>query len=98
LKKDYFSYGDYEYNNDTEIGQENGNGKYRNNYSTLKILDIINTPIDTYEMVRQSNVLTEYRLKDVEWEITSTDTQYCKRNKEYYEKNPSLQYYQYKNS
>lgn len=94
-----FSLGGYDYGTGTKIGEqdENGNllGSYQNNYSNIQKLYVVDTPIDTYEMVRQAGDLSEYYLKGIDWTITADDTQYCVRNASYFDKHPDLDYYYY---
>jgi len=54
LTKDGFSIGTYNYGTDNKIG---GNGSYVNDYTQLSEVTIINTPIDTYDMVSHAAVL-----------------------------------------
>jgi hypothetical protein len=42
-------------------------------------IKVIDTPIDTYEIVTHASNLEEYCLRGVDWKITSNDTQYCIR-------------------
>ena len=80
LTKDNFSLGGYTYDEATpEIGK--GNGAYTNDYSKLTSLKVINTPIDTYAIVKSAGNLEEYCLRNINWEITDVDTQYCIRYK-----------------
>ena len=75
LTNDKFSIGGYEYSaDDPRIGF---GGKYINDFSRLISIDVINTPINTYEMVINANNLNSYRLQGINWAITENDTQYC---------------------
>jgi hypothetical protein len=76
LTKDNFSMGGYNYDEHHEIGK---GGSYTNDYSQLTDLRIINTPIDTYDIVTKARNLSTYELKNVNWEITKDDIQYCLR-------------------
>jgi hypothetical protein len=70
-----FSLGRYSYGPDKKIGGEGGS--YINDFSKLKTVWVENTPIDTYEIVRNAGSLDSYYLHDVDWHITEDDTQYC---------------------
>lgn len=98
LKAENFSIGSYNYNGGEKIGQKDENGKlignYVNNFSEISKLYVVDTPIDTYEMVRQAKNLTEYYLKGINWIITEDDTQYCVRLKNEYDPNKTYYYYQ----
>ena len=73
-----FSLGTYSYDNRyNKIGE--GEGYYVNDFSKLKTISIINTPIDTYNMVIHANSLDKYCLQGIDWTITENDTQYCAR-------------------
>jgi hypothetical protein len=74
LTKDGFSIGGYNYGSDNIIGGIGGS--YINDYSQLETVKIINTPIDTYDMIKNAVSLTHYRLEGIDWEITTPDTQY----------------------
>ena len=51
--------------------------------SSLEVeIKIINTPIDTYSMVRGARNLESYCLRGVTWTATDNDVQYCLRTKE----------------
>lgn len=77
LTKDNFSIGTYEYGSDNLIG---GNGKYVNDYTYLTELTIINTPIDSYDMVSKASNLNGYYFEGFNWEIEGkeNDNQYLK--------------------
>ena len=82
LTADNFSMGGYEYDltlpyEDQKIGA--GNGHYVNDFSNLMSIKVIDTPIDTYEIVTHASNLEEYCLRGVDWKITANDTQYCIR-------------------
>lgn len=82
LTAENFSMGTYEYDAslpyaDIKIG--NGNGKYVNDFSHLTSLKVVNTPIDTYEIVTNAGNLEGYCLRNINWNITKNDTQYCIR-------------------
>mgnify|MGYP005609811213 CR=1 FL=1 len=75
LTKDKFSIGTYEYGSDNKIG---GNGRYVNDYTYLTDITIINTPIDTYDMVSKASNLEGYYFEGFNWDIEGkdNDTQY----------------------
>ena len=77
LNKNGFSIGGYDYGTGNLIGK---NGQYINDYGQLTSITIINTPIDTYEMVSNATSLEEYCLQGIEWEIDDSNNipQYCK--------------------
>ena len=80
LTANNFSIGGYNYGSDNLIG---GNGgSYTNDYSLLTEIKIINTPIDTYSMVRGARNLESYCLRGVTWTAAENDVQYCLRTKE----------------
>lgn len=77
LTSSNFSLGDYEYDEaDPRIGH---GGRYLNDFSSVASLKVIDTPIDTYEIVKGAGNLEEYCLRGVNWTVTSNDTQYCIR-------------------
>lgn len=79
LIKENFSIGTYNYGDDNLIG---GNGEYLNDYTNLKNITIINTPIDTYEMVSKASNLNSYYFEGFNWIIKGeeNDTQYLTTN------------------
>jgi hypothetical protein len=82
LTANNFSMGTYEYDTTLPYEQQKigaGNGKYINDYSKIASLKVINTPIDTYEMVINAGNLEEYCLRDINWTITADNAQYCMR-------------------
>ena len=94
LTKDKFTYGHYEYS-DLDEGLIGENGRYVNDYSTLQMVYIKNTPIDTYEMARNASSLQKYCFQGVTWILEDNDIQYVLRNNEYITENPTLVYYKY---
>ena len=78
LTNENFSIGTYSYGPDNLIGGEGG--KYVNNFSSLKYLQVVNTPIDTYDVLNGAQQLVSYDLQNINWNITSADAQYCKRS------------------
>ena len=82
LTANNFSMGGYEYDltlpyEDQKIGA--GNGHYVNDFSNLMSIKVVDTPIDTYEIVTNATNLEEYCLRGINWKITANDTQYCIR-------------------
>jgi hypothetical protein len=47
----------------------NPTGEYVNNYLNLQEVCIVNTPIDSYDLVTQAVGLNNYCFEDFEWEI-----------------------------
>lgn len=76
-----FSLGVYAYDESSENKSDHyigyGNGKFVNDYSKIKTLEIVDTPIDTYSIVKDAIVLEKYCLKGINWTITEEDSQYC---------------------
>ena len=94
LHKDKFSMGYYDYGTDEHINPLNP--KFVNTYNNLQYLEILNTDIDTYDMVIKAPNLQEYYLTNVEWEIEADDAQYCSvRESDFIS---GAQYYKYNNS
>ena len=94
-----FSIGTYEYGSDNKIG---GNGRYVDDFTYLTDLTIIDTPIDSYNMVSKASNLEAYYFKGFNWEIrkTENDNQYINTkdaqynsSKTYYIWDPSLRQY-----
>lgn len=83
LTADNFSLGTYNYDTSSSSIKDHkigfGNGYYENDYSQIIKLEIINTPIDTYSIVKQARSLEKYCLRGINWTITESDTQYCIR-------------------
>lgn len=99
LTKDGFSIGTYNYGSDNKIG---GNGNYVNDYTQLSEVTIINTPIDTYDMVSHAAVLQGYYFEGFNWDIigAENDDQYLTTkdeawddSKTYYIWNPTSKSY-----
>ena len=72
-----FSVGTYEYGSDNKIG---GNGRYVDDFSYLTELTIINTPIDSYNLVSKASNLEGYYFEGFNWIIEgkNNDDQYVK--------------------
>ena len=81
LTADNLSIGSYDYGTGERIGETDAAGKlkgsYVNNYQNLKDICIINTPIDTYEMVKESSALDSYCIHNFNWTIENNDFVYC---------------------
>ena len=83
LTDDKFSIGTYQYGEGLRIGEcpEGSDipyGYYENDYSSLQKLEIINTPIDTYKILKTSPLsLTSYCLQGFSWTIIDNDFLYC---------------------
>lgn len=76
---DKFSIGGYNYGPSNKIGVD---GNYLNDYTKLNSVSIVGSPkIDTYAIVKGSDVLENYYFQDVNWEITENDTYFCRRGK-----------------
>jgi hypothetical protein len=65
-------------------------------------LNIINTKINTYDIIRESAAagsFAKYYLEGIEWKITEDDTQYCRRDRNKFGEdgtlNPNGDYYTY---
>ena len=77
LNDDGFSMGDYDYNGTSRIGEVGGT--YTSDYSGLLKIRIIDTPINSYNIVKDANNLQSYYFKNVEWTAKENDAQYCLR-------------------
>ena len=66
LTTENFSIGAYDYGTAEEIGKGNG---YVNDYGRLRDVTIINTPIDTYNMLINAISLESYYLQGFTWNI-----------------------------
>jgi hypothetical protein len=78
LTTNNFSLGGYVYDEtDPRIGK--GVGYYTNDFSRVSSIRVIDTPIDTYAIVKSAGNLEKYCLRGIDWIITDTDTQYCMR-------------------
>lgn len=72
-----FSMGTYEYSSSDYI---DGTGKYINDFSSIQKLNIVDTPINTYDIVTQAEDLRSYRLIGIDWKLENgEDTSYCVR-------------------
>jgi hypothetical protein len=78
LTAENFSIGGYSYGEGNSLIGGVG-GQYLNDYTALTDLKIIDTPIDTYAMVRGARNLENYCLRGVTWVATENDSQYCLR-------------------
>lgn len=77
LTKNNFSIGDYKYLVNNGTMEKATDGVFNNNYSLIDTLNVINTNIDTYNMVKDAKSLRNYCLQGIKWTITEDDTQYC---------------------
>ena len=82
LQASKFSMGTYDYGSDDEIGGPTG--RYVNDFTNLTDLCVINTPIDTYDIVTNAISLNSYYIHDFEWTLTNSanDTQYVSMPKD----------------
>lgn len=99
LNADKFTYGGFTYGEGQEyMFNEDGTltegSSYNNNYSALRYVSILNTPIDTYDIARKAN-LGEYRFTEVNWVLDEQDEQYCSTKDTALD--PDKTYYQYSN-
>lgn len=92
LEADKFSFGHYEY---AEGEKYMENGKFVNTYNNLRYVQILNTPINSYEMATQGKNLQEYQFTGVNWLADTNDVQYCSVYEEDFDAN--VQYYKYSN-
>lgn len=67
LTDENFSIGSYDYGTAEEIGKGNG---YVNDYGRLRDITIINTPINTYNMLINAISLESYYLQGFTWDIS----------------------------
>ena len=76
LTNEKFSLGTYDYGSGNKIGDPGGH--YINDFSKLNTICIINTPIDSYDIVTNALILENYCIQDFNWRITGTekDNQY----------------------
>ena len=95
LTKDNFSIGHYEYANDENRISE-GKGRFVNTYENVRYAQILNTPINSYDIATKATNLQEYHFTGVDWEATENDFQYCSVFEEDFD--ASAQYYKYMNT
>lgn len=95
LTKDNFSIGHYEYA-DGENRISEGKGRFVNTYENIRYVQILNTPINSYDIATKATNLQEYHFTGVDWEAIENDYQYCS----VFEKdfNTNTQYYKYVNT
>lgn len=72
-----FSMGGYNYNGTERIGEDGG--EYTSDFTNLLSVKIIDTPINSYNIVKGANNLQSYYFTNVNWTATSNDVQYCLR-------------------
>lgn len=99
LTADKFTYGGFTYGEGQEyMFNEDGSltegSFYNNDYSSLRYVSVINTPIDSYDIARKAN-LGEYHFTNVYWTLDEQDEQYCSTKDTALD--PSKTYYQYSN-
>lgn len=96
LTNDNFSLGTYDYGSGDTIG--NATGKYINDFTKLTDVCVINTPIDTYDILTNTVVLNSYYVHGFNWKITNTekDNQYIKTS--HSEPQDGVTYYIWDNS
>ena len=86
---------DENYKDDKGYVTMGGNGYYENDFSNIQKLYVVNTPINTYEMIRQAaGNFAEYYLQGINWIITEDDTRYCIRFKDDYDATKTYYYYE----
>jgi hypothetical protein len=75
--------GPYEYDTTLDIKDQKigaGNGRYINNFSSIANLKVVDTPINTYEIVRGAPSLETYYLHGIDWTLNEVDPDtYCRR-------------------
>lgn len=91
LTKDKFSMGHYEYG-DGEV-HINEKGKFVNTFNNVRYVQILNTPIDSYEIATKATNLQEYHFTGVDWLADKNDFQYCSVREDEFD--ASVQYYKY---
>jgi hypothetical protein len=93
LTADKFSVGTYDYGTATKIGEGNG---YINDYSGITHLYVVDTPINTYDIITTPrSSLEAYHLQNIHWDITAVNELYCEVSEEEFKANPSEHYYYY---
>ncbi len=91
LTEDKFSIGTYDYGSASKIGEGVG---YVNDYSSITELYIVDTPINTYDIITtEKGSLTGYYLQNTSWHITAANEMYCMISSDYYNENPTEPYY-----
>ena len=95
LTKDNFSIGHYEYA-PGEVRISEGKGKFVNTYENVRYAQILNTPINSYEIATKASNLQEYHFTGVNWEAAENDFQYCSVFEKDFD--VSVQYYKYVNT
>ena len=80
LTDDGFTIGYYDYDNGNQMRIDKDNPTWVNDFSKLTEVSIIDTPIDTYNMITQASSLNRYCLNGIDWTITGEELfndQYC---------------------
>lgn len=91
LTKDNFSMGHYNYGADlTNITDKT---RFVNTYNNLRYVQILNTPINSYEIATKATNLQEYQFTNVDWLAEENDAQYCSLNEADFK--AGTQYYKY---
>lgn len=79
LTNDNFTIGPWVYEGNKEQRYIGVDGHYENDFSKLTTISVVDTPIDTYPMVKQAKFLESYCLQGIDWTLDdATDSFYCK--------------------
>lgn len=79
LTNDNFTIGPWVYEGNKEQRYVGIDGHYENDFSKLTTISVVDTPIDTYPMVKQAKFLESYCLQGIDWTLDdATDSFYCK--------------------
>lgn len=79
LTNDNFTIGSWVYESSNEKRYVGVDGHYENDFSKLTTISVVDTPIDTYSMVKQARFLESYCLQGIDWTLdNATDSFYCK--------------------
>lgn len=77
LTDELFTWGSYNYaNGQNHIDEKLGH--YTNDFKRLRVLSVIDTPINSYEIVKNAVSLESFNFQNVEWVINEDDIQYVK--------------------
>lgn len=77
LLDEFFTLGSYIYAEGQEHIDQNL-GTYQNDFKHLRELTVIDTPINSYNIVKNAVSLEKYNLQNVNWVINNNDIQYVK--------------------
>ena len=91
LTKDNFSMGHYNYG--TDLTNITDKTRFVNTYNNLRYVQILNTPINSYEIATKATNLQEYQFTNVNWLADENDAQYCSLNEADFK--AGTQYYKY---